>query len=202
MLGRRGRPEDRRDHPALARAAARAPIGQGTCRPAQTVNRIALRSIRASFALTGGPMRNSASYDEDLHAWAMEQAGLLRAGRFAEADIEHIAEEIESLGKSEQRELANRLAVLLAHLLKWQIQPGFRSNSWRGTIREQRRKLAQHLDDNPSLRAKLDDAIGRAYLDAHAAAQLETGLPEATFPASCPFTANQLFDPDFLPSQD
>lgn len=63
------------------------------------------------------------TYDTDIVAWAQEQARLLRAGRFDALDIEHIAEEIEDVGKSEQRELENRMAVLLAHLLKWQHQP-------------------------------------------------------------------------------
>jgi hypothetical protein len=47
----------------------------------------------------------------DFHAWAEQQAGLLRAGRLSEADIAHIAEEIESMGRSQKRELVNRLAV-------------------------------------------------------------------------------------------
>ena len=145
-------------------------------------------------------MRNTASYEQDFHAWATEQSGLLRAGRFAEADVEHIAEEIESLGKSERRELVSRLAVLLVHLLKWQIQPGFRGNSWRDTISEQRRKITEHLDDNPSLRATLGDAIGRAYRDARGEARNQTGLSESAFPLSCPFTPEQLFDPDFVPN--
>ena len=69
-------------------------------------------------------------YDRDFYAWANEQAALLRAGRLTEADIENIAEEIESMGRSEKRELVGRLAILLQHLLKWQFQPGRRSASW------------------------------------------------------------------------
>ena len=68
-------------------------------------------------------MKNSL-YDRDFYAWANEQAALLRSGKLAEADIENIAEEIESMGRSEKRELVNRLTVLLLHLLKWQFQPG------------------------------------------------------------------------------
>ena len=65
---------------------------------------------------------NPNSYDTDAIAWANEQARLLRAGRFDALDIEHIADEIVDVGKSEKRELASRLAVLLAHMLKWQYQ--------------------------------------------------------------------------------
>ena len=73
-------------------------------------------------------------YERDFYAWANEQAGLLRAGKLSEADLEHIAEEIESMGKSEKRELVNRLSVLLMHLLKWQFQATGRGTSWRLTI--------------------------------------------------------------------
>lgn len=161
--------------------------------------RYTLRRLASARRTRAEAMRNTVSYEQDLHAWAIEQAGLLRAGRFAEADIEHIAEEIESLGRSERRELASRLAVLLVHLLKWQVQPGYRSNSWRNTIREQRRSVAEHLEDNPSLRATLDVALARAWRNALAAAQNQTGLAEDAFPPACPFTAVQLFDPNFLP---
>jgi hypothetical protein len=68
-------------------------------------------------------MPNPVKYDEDVVAWAQEQARLLRAGRFDQLDLQHLADEIEDVGKSEQRELANRMAVLLGHLLKWQHQP-------------------------------------------------------------------------------
>ena len=102
-------------------------------------------------------------YDQDFYAWANTQAALLRAGKLEAADIENIAEEIESMGKSEKRELVNRLVVLLLHLLKWQFQPDQRGTSWTATIRIQRRDLAVHLDDNPSLKSKIPEAINRAY---------------------------------------
>ncbi len=90
-------------------------------------------------------------YDRDFHAWPTEQAALLRAGRWSEADTRHIAEEIETLGRGQRRELVDRLAVLLLHLLKWSHQPERRGKSWRLTVEEQRRQLARHLRDNPSL---------------------------------------------------
>jgi hypothetical protein len=138
-------------------------------------------------------------YDSDFYGWTTEQATLLRQGRLAEADIENIAEEIEALGRSEKRELVNRLAVLLTHLLKWQLQPGLRGNSWRLTIAEQRDELTEHLDDNPSLRPDLDQRIMRAYRKAVLAARKETGLAESAFPATCPYTTSQIFDTAFLP---
>ena len=62
-------------------------------------------------------------YDQDFFAWSRQQAELLRAGDLARADIEHIAEEIESMGRTEKRELISRLTVLLLHLLEWRYQP-------------------------------------------------------------------------------
>ena len=106
-------------------------------------------------------MSASRLYDEDFYAWANEQAALLRSGRLAEADIAHIAEEIESMGKTEKRELINRLKVLLMHLLKWQLQPTFQGNSWRLTIEEQRREVVDHLADNPSLKDEVERNHGR-----------------------------------------
>ena len=96
-------------------------------------------------------------YDQDIVAWANEQAALLRAGRYELLDIEHIADEIEDVGKSEQRELISRMAVLLAHLLKWQHQPERRGRSWQLTISAQRGDIADALEETPSLRAKLDE---------------------------------------------
>src|SRR5689334_7337463 len=124
-------------------------------------------------------MTSPSSYEKDFYDWTREQSLLLRAGRFSEADIENIADEIDSMGRSEKSELVNRLAVLLTHLLKWQFQPALRSNSWRLTIMEQRRKIARHLRDNPSLRGALDEAIADAYGDAVLYAQGETGLAES-----------------------
>jgi len=144
-------------------------------------------------------MSNQLLHDQDFYAWANEQAGLLRAGRLSEADIEHIAEEIESMGKSEKRELVSRLTVLLLHMLKWQFQPGRRGASWEVSIRNQRRALVRHLADNPSLKPLLPEAVVDAYGDARGEAYAETGLPEAAFPAACPWSYEQLMDLKFWP---
>jgi hypothetical protein len=145
-----------------------------------------------------GAVSNSL-YDRDFYAWADQQAALLRAGRLSEADIENIAEEIESMGRSEKRELVNQLTVLLLHLLKWQFQPSFRGNSWRLTIEEQRYRLEDHLKDNPSLKAQLGQAMRDAYRLARVEAERETGFARKTFPAECPYTCDQAMNPDFWP---
>lgn len=144
-------------------------------------------------------MGNARRYEDDFFGWATEQAALLRAGRVGEADLANIAEEIDSMGRSEKRELVSRLAVLFAHLLKWQFQPALRSNSWRLTLREQRRKLARHLQDNPSLRPLLGQAATDGYGDALLDVQRETGLAETTFPPTAPWTVDEVLDDSFLP---
>jgi hypothetical protein len=143
---------------------------------------------------------NQHLYDQDFYAWANQQAALLRDGRFSEADMAHIAEEIESMGKTEKRELVTRLTVLLLHLLRWQFQPSHRGHSWRNSIRIRRRDVVAHMEDNPSLKTLLSQAIDQAYGTAVIAAETETGLPEATFPTTCPWSFDQMMDPDFWPS--
>lgn len=144
-------------------------------------------------------MSDQSLYDQDFYAWTQEQAGLLRAGKLSTADLEHIAEEIESMGKTEKRELVSRLTVLLLHLLKWQFQPVRQGASWRLSIATNRDALADHLDDNPSLRGIIEASIDTAYRRARRDAALETGLSENTFPAVCPWSFSQMMAEDFWP---
>lgn len=138
-------------------------------------------------ALTARPQPDSMPRETDLHAWALEQARLLRQRQFSALDADGIADEIEDVGKSEQRELASRMAVLMAHLLKWAWQPGRRSNSWKATIRAQRKEIAYALDESPSLRPRLHDArwIDMVWSRAIAIAMAETGLEG--LPEACPW---------------
>jgi hypothetical protein len=138
-------------------------------------------------------------YDEDFFEWTRRSAALLRAGRFERADIEHIAEEIEDMGKRDLNELNSRVRVLLGHLLKWQLPPQKRSPSWVRTIASQRTTLAQRLEDSPSLKVKIQPNLGRNYHNAVNLAVIETGLPKDHFPAECPFTVGQILEPEFLP---
>src|SRR5580704_13654060 len=121
-------------------------------------------------------MSNHQLYDRDFYARASEQSGLLRAGRLSEADVGHIAEEIESMGRGEKRELVNRLTVLLTQLLQWRHQPALHCTSWRLTLEEQRNRVADQLGDNPSLKSSLAEATVAAYRNAILAAARETGV--------------------------
>jgi hypothetical protein len=143
--------------------------------------------------------KNATLYDTDFYAWANEQAALLRAGRLSEADIENIAEEIESMGRSERRELISRLTVLFVHLLKWHYQPALRGRSWTLTIEQQRLRIGKHLAENPSLKSQLDYVVADAYQDARIDAERETHLPRSTFPVDCPFIFDEAMNPDFWP---
>jgi len=142
---------------------------------------------------------SDSNYDNDFYAWANKQAALLRAGRLGQADIEHIAQEIESMGRTEKRELVSRLRVLLLHLLKWRFQPIGRGSSWEASIRVQRLDLAEHMKDNPSLQTILPQAIATAFEGAVIEAADETGLPESVFPTVCPWTFEQSMDARFWP---
>jgi len=142
---------------------------------------------------------SDSNYDSDFYAWANEQAALLRAGRLGQADIEHIAQEIESMGRTEKRELVGRLRVLLLHLLKWRFQPTGCCSSWKASIRVQRLDLAEHLKDNPSLKTIVPQAIATAFEGAIIEAADETKLPESAFPALCPWSFDQLMDARFWP---
>ncbi|ABC24364.1 DUF29 domain-containing protein [Rhodospirillum rubrum] len=140
-------------------------------------------------------------YERDFYAWTREQAALLRSGQLSSADIDHIAEEIESMGRAEKRELVARLAVLLLHLLKWQFQPTHRGASWRLSIANTRDELADLLADNPSLTAQIDAAVGSAYRRARRQAAAETGYGESAFPDLCPYRLAEMMDGDFWPDQ-
>ena len=146
-------------------------------------------------------------YRSDYTQWARRMADLLRAGDFAALDIPHLLEELDDMGNSEQRELENRLTILLAHLLEWEYQlpvlaerwREFDGRSWRSTIVEQRDRIAKRLRKTPSLKALLDETILEAYADAIDLASKESRLPRETFPATCPYSDAQILDDDFYP---
>ena len=138
-------------------------------------------------------------YEEDFARWSAEQAVLLRAGRLDRVDTENVAEEIESLGRSEQSEIESRMAVLLAHLLKHQFQPAQRSASWTATIFEQRYRIARVIRRSPSLKFYPAATRDEEYVIARRNAAAETGHPISVFPETCSYTIEQILDEDWLP---
>ncbi|HAX74831.1 MAG TPA: DUF29 domain-containing protein [Cyanobacteria bacterium UBA11372] len=138
-------------------------------------------------------------YETDFYAWTQEQVSLLKDRQWELLDTVNLIEEIEALGRKERQELRNRLGLLLGHLLKWHFQPEKRSNSWLGTIREQRVQIRLLLQDNPSLKSYLNEVFLAAYELGLALAIKETRLGEQIFPEVCPYNLEQTMNAEFLP---
>jgi len=149
----------------------------------------------------------SALYSNDYTAWAHKTAEFLRAGRFADLDIDHLLEELEGMGASERNELENRLRVLLAHLLKWQYQyqqlsdrwQEFDGRSWRNTLKTQRNEILFLFERKPGTKRFFEEAIVESYHYARVLAADETNLSLDTFPATCQYSQAQILDKDFYP---
>ena len=130
----------------------------------------------------------------------METARAVRERRFTNIEWDAIAEELEDMGRSEARALESQLARLLAHLLKWRHQSEQRAHSehsWRATITDAREEIQELLLKNPSLRPELSACFPKAYRKGRRWAIIETNLPEATFPAECPWSLQQALDEGF-----
>jgi hypothetical protein len=136
-------------------------------------------------------------YESDFYHWTVDQVERLRLGKIDSLDLEHLADEIESLGNQQRSELENRLAVLLGHLLKWDLQPDLRGKSWQSTIREQRRQIQKLIKKNPSLKSYLDEAISEGYESALDLVVRETPLDYKDLPQACPYAIAQIFDNNF-----
>ncbi len=142
-------------------------------------------------------------YDADFYAWTEQQAGALKLRDWRALDIDNLLEEVESMGKQLRAELRNRLAVLLAHLAKWQVQTTTRARhgrSWQLTIVEQRAQLALHMRDNPSLEPyAAGEAVDDAWRIACPLAARESGLSLESFPEHCPFTWEDAMRDGWMP---
>jgi hypothetical protein len=141
---------------------------------------------------------NQPLYERDFYSWTIEQAQALADHNIEQLDWQHLAEELEDLGNRHYDQLSSRFSILTAHLLKWQYQSDQQSNSWRATIREQRRKIDRLLRRNPGFKSRWQEALA----DALDLAIRETGLDEDFFPQHCPFTTQQLQDPNFWPEEE
>lgn len=145
------------------------------------------------------PPKPAAGYDEDFAAWSSDQARRLRALQPAEIDWENVAEEIESLGRSDKRAIGSDLKVVLEHLLKWRYQANKRTPSWSRSIDEHRERIADLIGESPSLAPLPREVLAEQYARARRTALKETGLSAKQLPESCPFTVEQVLDPDYWP---
>lgn len=144
------------------------------------------------------------SYETDFYNWTQEVAVKIREHRLEEGDLPFVAEEIEDLGKRDRKKVYSSLMQLLAHLLKWQYQPEYRTQagetSWTVSIVKQRLRISREFKYSPSLRRYAREDLEEAYTDALALAEAETGL-KGRFPATCPYSLEQILDPAFFPGE-
>jgi Domain of unknown function DUF29 len=140
--------------------------------------------------------------EQDFHGWLLDQAAALRSRHSELLDWDHLAEELEIMGARERRELRAELKVLLLHLLKLEFQPGevYRHGGWMNSVEEAREHIADILEDSPGIFAgKRDEVLAEVYGRARRSAARESGLPASIFPLACPWSYEQVADPDFFP---
>lgn len=138
-------------------------------------------------------------YEKDFYTWTHQQSELLRQKHFDQLDLSHLIEEIMDLGNRHYDQLESRFMQLIAHLLKWKVQHWRRSNSWRATIRVQRTSIDKLLRRNPGLKSRIDEALAESWTEARDLAIAETDLPDSNFPEICPFTLEEIMNPNFFP---
>ncbi len=141
-------------------------------------------------------------YEQDFYTWTQEQGARLRAGDLAGLDRENLAEEIESLGRSQFDSLVSALRIVLLHMLKWDHQPARRTRSWAISIATYRADAADELKDSPGLKSRLDEALDRAYRRARLEASKETRLPLKRFAEDCPYTLEEVLNRPFAIDPD
>ena len=140
------------------------------------------------------------TYSIDFAAWVTETAQFLREKNWEKIDVDHLLEEVESLGKSERRGINSQLIRLLLHLLKWQYQPQRRSDSWLDSITDARMQIQLAIEDSPSLRRHPSEQLDSCYQKAHRQASEQTGLALSSFPERCPYDIKMILTNPWLPT--
>ncbi len=138
-------------------------------------------------------------YESDYYLWLEHTARLISEGKFSEVDTANLIEEIADMGRSEKKAVKSNLIIVLLHLLKYKYQPDKRTNSWKASIREHRRRLRDDFQASPSLKRYMISVFEECYQDSRELAADETGLPCDTFPLESPFTPELVLNPDYLP---
>ena len=140
-------------------------------------------------------------YDQDYYLWLKYTAQLIKEGKFSDVDVPKLIEELEDMGRSEKRAVKSNLVILLLHLLKYKYQPAKRTNSWKASIREHRRRLRDDFQVSPSLKRYFEEVFDQCYQDGREQAADETGLPLDTFPTESPFTISETLNSNYLPQE-
>lgn len=137
-------------------------------------------------------------YERDYYLWIEDVLKKIQEKRWDEMDWENLWEEIDDMGKSQKQRLTSNLRILLMHLLKWEFQPQKRTNSWKSTIIEHRRRILEQLESSPSLKNLLNSNLEATYQKARKDASLETNLALNTFPSECPYTIKRILAEDWF----
>jgi hypothetical protein len=146
------------------------------------------------------PKQSSSLYEQDYYQWIAMTVKQIRQGKLADVDWHNVLEELETLGRSEKRQLKSRLMVLIEHLLKlayWNAERDYNARGWNNTIVEQRRQIELLLQDSPSLQPILADLLAECYAQARKDTSRKTGLDLDTFPDYPPFSLEQVLDFDY-----
>ena len=141
-------------------------------------------------------------YEQDFYLWVTTTIQKIRDRDFDSVDWENVLEELEDLGSERKNELESRLMVLFEHLLKlayWDEEREYNERGWKGTIREQRKRLNRLLRKNPSLKPYLDEVFEEIYLDTRDITIDKTGLSPDTFPVQPIVTVEKALDETWLP---
>lgn len=141
-------------------------------------------------------------YEQDFYLWLQTTANLLENNKFDELDIKNLIEEINSMGRSEKKELKSRLITLIEHILKleyWQLEKENNTRGWRNTVAEQRLQIELTLEDSPSLRNMLDDIFEECYQKARQYILKRYQLSPNLFPENPPFSVTDVLNADYLP---
>ncbi len=125
-------------------------------------------------------------YNRDYRDWLQQTAQLIKEGKFSEVDAANLIEEIEDLGRSEKQAIKSNLVILLLHLLKCKYQPEKRTNSWKASIREHRRRLRDDFKVSPSLKRYCEEVFDECYQDGREQAADEMEFAIDTFPINSP----------------
>ena len=149
-------------------------------------------------------MDSRIGYDDDFYAWTQEQARLLREAARERLntpiDYEHIAEELDIMGGQIKDAIQSHLATVIEHLLKLEHSSDtYPRRKWRASVMKARRHLDDKVKDHPSLRNWPAEILERSWLDGHADAIQDDSIDVDAVPAECPYTLDQLRDPDWWP---
>ena len=150
-------------------------------------------------------MPDGPRYEDDFYAWTQYQAQVLRTLRTRDNrfDREHVAEEIEDLGKSERDAARSQVRRIIEHFLKLAYSPARDPQfDWMGSIVDARAELDDKLSS--TLRRDLEEMLPKLYEQARRRAVLDLrkyGEDGAvtSLPAECPYTVSQILADDWYP---